>query len=235
MNRLITLIISIALVILTPSVGHALTWVSWGTINIAPDEVVPGGEIAIQFSFVLKGEVSAYYNWWRVNLDGSTTSPSPTSGTLLADGKYDYLGKPQPEETTITINTAAVIPEDTEPGEHIIQIWVSEGPGWNWLNHLYSPYEPVIQVGSPDVTTLIEQLVDQVAELNLQHGISNSLDSKLQNALDALSAENAGNRQDAINKMQAFINAVEAQSGNKIPEEAANDLIDTANYIISQL
>jgi len=87
----------------------------------------------------------------------------------------------------------------------------------------------------PTPERAIENLIDKVAELNGEYGISNSLDAKLQNALDALTAKNAGQRQDAINKMQAFINAVEAQSGNKIPVEIADELIADANYIISLL
>ena len=95
-------------------------------------------------------------------------------------------------------------------------------------------YPWVIQDGwSPEA--LIKKLIFKVEELNLQNGINNNLDAKLQNALDALEAKNAGQRQDAINKMQAFVNAVEAQSGDKIPVEAADELIAIANYIISLL
>ncbi len=50
---------------------------------------------------------------------------------------------------------------------------------------------------------------------NGEFGISNALDAKLQNALDALVAKNAGQRQDAINKMQAFINAPEAKQAKE--------------------
>lgn len=87
----------------------------------------------------------------------------------------------------------------------------------------------------PSPELLIEQLIVKVEALNGQYGIINALDAKLQNALDALEAKNANQREDAVNKMQAFINAVEAQSGNKIPVEVANDLIADANYIISLL
>jgi len=87
----------------------------------------------------------------------------------------------------------------------------------------------------PDPESRLEKLIETVASLNLENGINNSLDAKLQNALDALEAKNAGQRQDAINKMQAFINAVEAQSGDKIPESNADYLIAVANCIISLL
>ncbi len=81
----------------------------------------------------------------------------------------------------------------------------------------------------------ITQLIDMVEGINAKEGIINSLDVKLQNALDALDAANAGLRQDAINKMEAFINAVEAQSGNQIEVADANALIAFAEYIIGML
>ena len=88
---------------------------------------------------------------------------------------------------------------------------------------------------SPTPELLIEQLIVKVEDLNGEYGISNALDAKLENALAALTAKNAGQRQDAINKMEAFINAVEAQSGDKIPVGVADDLIADAIYIISLL
>ena len=91
-----------------------------------------------------------------------------------------------------------------------------------------------IYLGAP-VEQLIEQLIDDVEDLNLKQGIDNSLDAKLQNALEALEAANAGQRQDAVNKIQAFISAVEAQSSKAILEADANALIGSALLIIDLL
>lgn len=84
-------------------------------------------------------------------------------------------------------------------------------------------------------TQAIDVLMDVVQAMNLAQGISNSLDSKLQNVADALNAANAGNRGDAINKLQAFINAVQAQSGNKLTVAQANQLIVAAQRIIAAI
>jgi len=70
--------------------------------------------------------------------------------------------------------------------------------------------------------------------LNLQQGIENSLDAKLQNARDSLTAANAGLREDAINKLQAFINACEAQRDKALTEQA-DMLIEMADLIIASL
>lgn len=79
----------------------------------------------------------------------------------------------------------------------------------------------------------IDDLMTIVEEMNLAQGITNSLDSKLQNASAALTAENADNRDDVINKLQAFINATQAQSGNQLTVEQADQLIAAANRIIA--
>jgi len=79
------------------------------------------------------------------------------------------------------------------------------------------------------------EVVAAVVDLNLQSGISNSLNAKLQNAIKALDDANEHNNIAAINSLNAFINAVEAQRGKKITEEDANVLINEVNAIIVQL
>ena len=81
----------------------------------------------------------------------------------------------------------------------------------------------------------INELINHVKTLNLQQGISNSLDSKLEAANSALSDVNQNNNQAAINSLQAFINAVEAQRGNKITNEQADQLTTAAQAIINSL
>ncbi len=71
--------------------------------------------------------------------------------------------------------------------------------------------------------------------LNLQQGIENSLVAKLQTAIGALSDVNSNNDLVAINSLNAFINAVQAQSGNQIPQADAADLIASAQAIIELL
>jgi PKD repeat protein len=81
----------------------------------------------------------------------------------------------------------------------------------------------------------IQLLAQMVQSFNFQQGISNSLDSKLQNAFDALEAANAQQRQDADNKMQAFIQAVEGQRGKEITSAQADQLIALAQRILAVL
>ena len=81
----------------------------------------------------------------------------------------------------------------------------------------------------------IHDLIDLVESMNLQQGIDNSLDAKLTSVLASLEAVNADQRNDAINKLYAFINEVEAQRGSKITDEQADSLIVAAQRIITAL
>ena len=81
----------------------------------------------------------------------------------------------------------------------------------------------------------IQQLIADVVALNIQQGISNSLDSKLEAVLQALDDVNENNNVAAINSLQAFINAVEAQRAIHISEEDTNALIAAAQEIITLL
>lgn len=81
----------------------------------------------------------------------------------------------------------------------------------------------------------IEQLIAAVEALNLQNGIENSLDAKLASAQNALCDINENNDVAAINSLQAFVNAVESQTGGKIGEEDAANLLADAQLIIDLL
>lgn len=78
----------------------------------------------------------------------------------------------------------------------------------------------------------IEHLTATIENMNLHQGIENSLTSKLENVIAKLEK---GTVNAAINQLEAFINAVEAQRGNKLTEEQADELVDVANSIISML
>lgn len=93
-------------------------------------------------------------------------------------------------------------------------------------------FDPMISV---DPVPAIENLAIAVLEMNLQNGIENSLDSKLDAALDALRDANLNNDGAACNSLAAFINAVEAQRGNKITSAQADQLIASAQQIQATL
>jgi len=86
-----------------------------------------------------------------------------------------------------------------------------------------------------DPVDLLAGLIDLVIALNLQQGIENSLDAKLDAAVQALEDMNANNDSAACGALQAFTNAVQAQGGNQIPVDDANALIAAVQQILDAL
>jgi len=83
--------------------------------------------------------------------------------------------------------------------------------------------------------SLVDALTEIVTDLDLPAGLENSLISKLDTALKGLEDVNENNDVAAINALQAFINSVAAQQGEKISEALADALIGEANQIIALL
>jgi hypothetical protein len=86
-----------------------------------------------------------------------------------------------------------------------------------------------------DPVVLIGDLIQDVLDLNLQQGIENSLDSKLQTAQSILDDLRDNNDGAAIEKLNAFVNEVEAQRGKEISDADADDLIASTRIILELL
>jgi hypothetical protein len=81
---------------------------------------------------------------------------------------------------------------------------------------------------APTIDAAIENLILTTASINLARGIANSLDRKLDNALDAYCAE-----KDSISqKLQAYVNEVEAQRDKAITDADADLLTGMAIDLI---
>jgi parallel beta-helix repeat protein len=169
--------------------------------------------------------VNAQYNTIYNNNFENTTNAS-----VIGDGNVFDLGDPA---------------EEDGKGGNYWSNWTSpddDSDGIVDSPYVMPPYDEgqdnypwTIENGWLSPELLIVQLIDTVAEMNLQQGIDNSLDAKLDAAFNALDDVNQNNDVAAINSLNAFINAVEAQRGVKITSEQADILIADANYIISQL
>ena len=85
---------------------------------------------------------------------------------------------------------------------------------------------------TPTPEQAILDLVENVESMNLQQGIDNCIDTKLNNAFESLEALNADQRNDAVNKLYALINAIDAQRGNKLTVEQADFLTEETLKII---
>jgi hypothetical protein len=81
-------------------------------------------------------------------------------------------------------------------------------------------------------TDQLSDLIALVQSFNLQFGIANSLDAKLQNAQDALEAARVGSLASACNKLSAFANEVQAQAGNgTLTSDQATALLSATSQI----
>ena len=78
----------------------------------------------------------------------------------------------------------------------------------------------------------IDGLIELIGSFELPQGIENSLLVKLEHAIDALAA---GDLEGACDLLQAFINQVNAQTGKKITEMQAEEILDAAAQIQSVL
>lgn len=153
---------------------------------------------------------------WRVVVEGS-------SNGLFPEGVGDTLIQilTRDEGDTAVLRECTVIDSGScRVGSAVI----GSGPSGQW-----SVVEP------PTPSEQLEDLATLVVDINLQAGISNSLDSKLDATLTALDDTNENNDAAAINSLYAFCSNVEAQRGKKLTVEQADQLIEGANGIISSL
>ena len=86
----------------------------------------------------------------------------------------------------------------------------------------------IIQVGTPSQET--QGLIDTIKVMNLSQGITQSLDAKLDAAIDSL---NAGDNNSAKASFNSFISEVGAQSGKKLTTDQSNQLISAAKNILN--
>jgi hypothetical protein len=77
-----------------------------------------------------------------------------------------------------------------------------------------------------------ENLIGFIDEMDIHQGTENSLISKLENAYKAYEK---GNENPVLNLLEAFINEVEAQRGNKLNNQQANQLVYAAQWLIDSI
>jgi hypothetical protein len=137
------------------------------------------------------------------------------------------------------IGTPDVTGISTESGGMGSCCWWFDGPviavpgGDGWYPTRWSAYQIERVTISPE--DLLSDLVAQVIELNVSAGVGNALDSKLQNALDALDRAQDGDSPAAIGMLYAFIQSVEAQRDKAVTSDQADALTSTAERLITIL
>ena len=161
------------------------------------------------------------------------SAPGPfqiVSGVNLAGRPLDRLAVVLRDRTTLALSSDAlpVVPPTLTDFASGTEVFLDFGPSAGVSAELTS-----LTIGS--VITLLDDLVQRVIALNVQRGMSNSLDAKLHAVMSAIDDANEKNNVAAQNAMYAFMNAVEAQRGKKLTETQADQLLSVARAIIAAL
>jgi len=161
------------------------------------------------------GEDQAVWLGDSVALDGSASSDLDGSLTTyvwdLGDGSAPASGA----STTYTYDASGV---------YTVTLTVTDNHGFTGTDTL------TVTVLTPEKE--LEELIEIVEGMDLPDWTASSLTSKLDNVISSLydDQDNA-----TINKLEAFINEVEAQRGKKLTEAQADELIALANQIIDSI
>ena len=81
---------------------------------------------------------------------------------------------------------------------------------------------------TPSAVDSIEGLIELVGSFEIHHGIEHGLVVKLEHAIEAIAA---GDPEGACDLLQAFVNQVNAQTGKKITDMQAEELLEAAEQI----
>jgi len=199
------------------------------------------GEIAV-YTAKRNGETDVYFQpvgggvETRLSIPGDQYGPR-TSGTLICFQSLVQHGNyPSYDIFVYDLATANLYQAtDTLLSEYLSDIDVRNGVA----RIVYSTAGPqdfnlsafTFQVPS-STTDQIEGLIALVESFGLPRGPENSLITKLEAALSALAA---GDTATACSSVTSFINETRAQSDKKLTAEQANQLIDVANQIKTDL
>ena len=156
---------------------------------------------------------------------GSFTDPGADTWTATVD----YGDSPVILPLTLNPDKSFVLNHTySDNGTYMVTVNVIDDDGGIGSDSLV-----VTVIATPE--SLIDMLIGDIANLNIQKGIKNSLISKLEVAVKRLEDNNTQNDVAAINVLEAFINNVEAQRGKKLPEGIADELIAKVQDIIDAL
>ena len=177
------------------------------------------------------------------NIDMSTIVVKDSTGLLLFNEGDDYSIIEIDGRTYLEIfippQGDSQVPNFTEGQESFVDYnYLPQSAIWD-LDGNPRIVNGIIDMGAYEAPLgplyLLIELSEHVGALDIPKGLANSLQVKLGAAMKLLGDGNKNNDKAAINLLEAFINAVGAQAGKKIPQGEAEALILAAQEIIELL
>ncbi len=155
---------------------------------------------------------------------------------LNASGKVVWQG------SVSSYNSEIFLYEGTLPPKQLTNSpYVDRSPQINavgyivWIEFEPAEHETEILLARVSPEELMNSLIKHVQSLNLAAGLTNSLVSRVQEAIKALHNLNARDKSAADNILNSFVSTVSGQSGKKIPANDAATLMEEAQRIIQLL
>jgi hypothetical protein len=178
----------------------------------------------------------------ETTVTSTEAGPPPPSGFKVGNPPI-YYDINTTAEFAGSVTVCLTYPEGTFKNESRLKLMHETATGWEDITVSLDTVNNIIcgvtdsfsfftAFELADPVELLDALVAKVEEINLHHGISNALDSKLDAAQEAFTDANFNNDGAAVNSLNAFINHVMAQAGKKITQADADSLIIDAEEII---
>ena len=206
--------------------------------------VVVAGSYSWSVSTPVSGGVGTQYV--AASSSGAMSVSSDTSQAIAYKTQYQLTVSANPPGTGATAPAAGSYWYDsgtslsvtaTSDSGYLFDSWLSDGSAVGSFGSvnpititMNGPHTLVAGFMTPAQAT--KKLINLKDSMNLPQGTANSLDAKLQAALDSI---NSGQNRAAQNQLSAFINEVNAQTGKKITLAQAAQLTAAANDLISAL
>ena len=177
----------------------------------------------------------------RLELAGVQSSPAISAGVIAFESRTVLGAAGDIYIYVIATNTLFRVTDTFEddtlsdvtvlPTGEVRVVWAANDGSFGDYNIHARTF--TVPLGS--VVDTIPELIALVESFNLQRGISNSLDAKLDNAQKALDRARAGDTGSACHLMDAFVNEVNAQEGHELTDAQADRLRDAAGAIKTAL
>ena len=207
-------------------------------------EIRPGETAAYMITVRNTGTISDTYLLRMLDMDSSWSYPDNVYGGVSAGGSITLYLK-------VTVPSDYPLIENTTYDFTITLSCMHDQTVMSNAPLIYTADETLTVIATKESKTRymineVEELMATLDNMDIQAGVKNSLQNKLENALDKLNTAlddilngdetHANNMLNcAQNKINSFINEVEAQRGKKISNEDADRLLDMGQILINHI